>query len=415
MASIEDRWFVERDDGIGGKVKVKTDRYGKGLRWKVRHRDATGAQPTKSFAKKVDADAYLVTVESSKLSGSYVQAARGKMTVGELAEQWRAAKSGLKTTTRKRYDAALDGHVLPQWRNVQLARVEHGEIQAWVAKMIGAGQSGASVRKNYGVLGGILRLAVKDKRLAVNPAEDVDLPAPGQQRRKYLTAAQVTLLANAAACPPALLERLGRGGHYAQYRLAVLTLAYCGLRWSEMAALRAGRVDLTRRRLQIEEAVVEVNGGRVEFGTPKNHERRSVPLPRFLATALKPHLEGKGPDEFAFTAARGGVMRNRNARRDWFDDAAEAIGEKGLTPHELRHTAASLAVSAGANVLAVQRLLGHKSAAMTLDTYADLFDSDLDAVADRLDKVARAAGVSPARPQGNVADLEAARRKAAAQ
>ncbi len=52
-----------------------------------------------------------------------------------------------------------------------------------------------------------------------------------------------------------------------------------------------------------------------------------------------------------------------------------------LTLHDLRHTAASLAISAGANVKAVQRMLGHASAAMTLDTYADLFDDDLDAVA----------------------------------
>ena len=85
------------------------------------------------------------------------------------------------------------------------------------------------------------------------------------------------------------------------------------------------------------------------------------------------------------------MLRNRNARRDWFDAAAAAIGEPGLTPHELRHTAAPLAVSAGANVKAVQRMLGHASAAMTLDRYADLFDDDLDAVAERLDAVARTA------------------------
>jgi integrase len=64
-----------------------------------------------------------------------------------------------------------------------------------------------------------------------------------------------------------------------------------------------------------------------------------------------------------------------------------------ITPHDLRHTAASLAISAGANVKAVQTMLGHKSAAMTLDTYADLFPDDLDAVASRLDEAARAQSV----------------------
>ena len=105
-----------------------------------------------------------------------------------------------------------------------------------------------------------------------------------------------------------------------------------------------------------------------------------------------------------FTTVNGEVLRNRNARRSWFNRAAAAIGQPGLTPHELRHTAASLAVSSGANVKAVQRMLGHASAAMTLDIYADLFDSDLDAVADRLDET-RAVAHDRARASGKVISL----------
>lgn len=70
-----------------------------------------------------------------------------------------------------------------------------------------------------------------------------------------------------------------------------------------------------------------------------------------------------------------------------------------VTPHDLRHTAASLAISAGANVKAVQRMLGHASASMTLDTYADLFDDDLDDVATALDATRRAAVVAKALPR----------------
>ncbi len=64
------------------------------------------------------------------------------------------------------------------------------------------------------------------------------------------------------------------------------------------------------------------------------------------------------------------------------------------TPHDLRHTAASLAVSAGANVKAVQKMLGHASAAMTLDIYADLFHDDLEAVANSLDAARAKSDVS---------------------
>jgi integrase len=92
-------------------------------------------------------------------------------------------------------------------------------------------------------------------------------------------------------------------------------------------------------------------------------------------------------------------MRNRNARRAWFNRAATEAGVPTLTPHELRHTAASLAVSAGANVLALSRMLGHANPSVTLDIYADLFDDDLEAIADSLDRLRRDSIVTQMRPK----------------
>jgi integrase len=99
-----------------------------------------------------------------------------------------------------------------------------------------------------------------------------------------------------------------------------------------------------------------------------------------------------------FTDLRGGVLRNSNWRARVFDPAVAKCCKAdesfpSITPHDLRHTAASLAVSAGANVKAVQRMLGHAKASMTLDVYADLFDADLDDVAVNLDAAIRAAWV----------------------
>jgi integrase len=138
------------------------------------------------------------------------------------------------------------------------------------------------------------------------------------------------------------------------------------------------------------------------WGPTKSHEARSVPIPKFLADEMAAHMAGRTGDALVFPATGGGVLRNRNARRDWFGPAAKAIGVPDLTPHELRHTAASLAVSAGANVKAVQRMLGHASAAMTLDRYADLFDDDLDAVAERLNESAAVARADFLRTRGAV-------------
>jgi integrase len=92
-----------------------------------------------------------------------------------------------------------------------------------------------------------------------------------------------------------------------------------------------------------------------------------VHLLRFLVDDLAEHVAGRAPDELVIASSTGTVMPVRNARRAWFHRAAVAVELPGLTPHELRHTAASLAVSAGANVKAVQRMLGHATASMTLD------------------------------------------------
>jgi integrase len=82
-----------------------------------------------------------------------------------------------------------------------------------------------------------------------------------------------------------------------------------------------------------------------------------------------------------FSGPTGGYLPRPKSTRGWFAGAVSRAKVPTITPHDLRHTCASLSDSAGMNVLALQRMLGHTSAKVTLDTYADLFDADLDAVA----------------------------------
>jgi integrase len=217
----------------------------------------------------------------------------------------------------------------------------------------------------------------------------VNLPRVVEGERRYLTHEQVATLAD--LCGP--------------YRLVVLFLAYTGLRWGEMAALCVGRLDLMRRRAEVAQSVTPVRGV-LTWGTPKGHERRSVPIPRFLVDELAAHVAGKDPAGLVFTGERGGVLRAQVFQRAAFTSAAETVGVAGLHPHELRHTAASLAIAAGANVKVVQTMLGHKSATMTLDLYGHLFQDQLDEVADALDS-ARSAAIAHLLPNGKVIKLAA--------
>ena len=144
------------------------------------------------------------------------------------------------------------------------------------------------------------------------------------------------------------------------------------------------------------------------FGTLKNHQRRQVPLPRFLSEELAVHVAGKASGDFVFAAEKGASCTHANFRRMSFDPAVRAAGLEGLTPHALRHTAAWPAIATGANVKVVQTMLGHQSATMTLDLYGHLLADQLDEVADAMG-TARAAGAAARRAAGSVATLSAPR------
>jgi integrase len=170
-------------------------------------------------------------------------------------------------------------------------------------------------------------------------------------------------------------------------------LAYTELRWGEASALTVKDVDLVRQRISVEKNAVYVNGQTI-VGTPKTHQRRTVPFPDFLISGLDQSRSSKAANDLVFPNKLGGYLETPTMTpNSWFDKALEKAGLPSMTIHDLRHTAASLAISAGANVKAVQRMLGHASAAMTLDTYADLFDDDLDSVAIRLSEAALAVNV----------------------
>lgn len=139
-------------------------------------------------------------------------------------------------------------------------------------------------------------------------------------------------------------------------------------------------VEFLRRRLNVHENAVQV-GAHHAVGPTKGREARSVPVPGFVLDEISAQCAGKAPGDLVFPARNGGYLPRPKSSNGWFIRAVRQTGVQEITPHDLRHTCASLAVSAGVNVLALARMLGHKDPSVTLRVYADLFDTDLDAVA----------------------------------
>jgi integrase len=121
-------------------------------------------------------------------------------------------------------------------------------------------------------------------------------------------------------------------------------------------------------------------------GSPKTHQERELVIPRHLVELLAQRCEDRSREDYVFTGPPGGPIRLDNWQRRLFDPAVRVAGLAGVSPHDLRHTAASLAVATGATVKDVSNMLGHASAAMTLDVYFHLFQEDAERLAERLDR-----------------------------
>jgi integrase len=222
----------------------------------------------------------------------------------------------------------------------------------------------------------ILNRAVDAELIVRNPA--VRIAAPRTERRELvvLTPTQVGSLADAVP---------------AEWRAFVLLAAYSSLRFSELVALRVDRVDFLRRQVRVEEKIVEV-AGRFVRGEPKTKEsRRVVALPSLVVEALAEHVRWFPPsqDGLVFHGAEGGPVHRPHFYRRVWGPATKACGLEGFPFRNLRHTGASLAIAAGADLKAVSGRLGHTTIRMTADTYVGMFEARDRDVADRLDAMAR--------------------------
>ncbi len=343
-----------------------------GKRYRVRYRKPDGTQTDKrGFKRKLDAETWAAEhVTVAKAHGEYVDPTSGRVTVAALYEEWLAAKKvRVKPSWLRTIEITWRTHVEPEWGGRQVAGIEHGEVQRWVGGLA-AKRSASVTTRAVQILSGVLERAVRERRIPSNPATGLELPRRRRKTHVYLTIDELMSVANEARWR----------------RPIVLTLGLCGMRWGELVAIRVRDVDLDRGRIHIRGSATQV-GTRIVYDDTKSGDGRLIMFPEVLRPVFAAQMDGRGPDDLLFTAPghpRDEFMYSgsgaTNRRDGWFEMAMRRadLGRGHMTVHDLRHTAASLMVRAGANVKAVQRQLGHRSAAMTLDVYADLFDDDLD-------------------------------------
>jgi integrase len=325
--------------------------------YRVRYRTPDNNRSTqkRGFQTKREAQLFAATVSVSMARGEYISASVGKVTIGELGPAWLERQRGhLKASTFRNYELSWGAHVAQRWGDVRVSAVRFSDVQAWVSELSSRRGPGV-VRIAYSVLARILDDAVRDRLLASNTARGVKLPKLPPSRNVYLIAEQLQRLAN-------------ESGH--RYKSLVLALGIGGLRLGEAAALRVADVDFLRRRVELRRNAVKV-GNTFVVGSLKSHKNRSVALPAFVIDELAHACEGKGRDELIWPSPRGGYLSGPSLWKTSWLATAVARCQKAdptfprVTAHDLRHTAASLAISAGANPKVVQRMLGHASAAMT--------------------------------------------------
>jgi len=394
----------------------------RGVTWEVRYRGPNGAERSRRFRTQKDAADYEREQKVNMRKGVWTDPLAGRMTLEQWSAEWQPTIVHLAQSTIRIHAGNMRLHVLPDVVNKSGKALAHGlgahelgkltttQLTKWLAAMLkkprGNGRAGtlapATVHQVYRTLHLALQAAVACGHLGRNPLDGVKPPRVDAKPMRFLGEGEVAQLA--AATDP-------------RYRALVLMGCLCGLRAGELMALRWENVDVAGRKIQVVEQFDKESGPGAVKQPKTTAGRRAVSMPLTVVDALKAHaalmrnetvqmpvlrlVKSAAADTESLASMTGlvftgptGKMVNLNRFRDTvWKKAFAAAGLEHMRIHDMRHTAASLAIKAGADVKVIQRMLGHASAAMTLDTYGHLMPGQAEAVADRLDVLMQAVAV----------------------
>ena len=310
-----------------------------------------------------------------------------RLTVAAFAGEWlESIRASVRYKTWQQYEGLVRVHVLPNLGRVSLAKLQPSHLQRLYAGRLEAGASPKTVRNIHGTVHAMLAKAVRWGVVAQNAASLADPPRVPRRDLQMLTQQQVRAFLDAA-----------RGHRFEALFVLALTT---GARSGELRGLTWNTVDLARGEMRIHSSLQETPDG-LRLVEPKTtRSRRTVALGATAVEALRRHRSGQteealrlGPAwtnnlNLVFTNTVGQPLDRTNLLRREFRPLLRLAGLPArLRFHDLRHVAASFALSRGLPVTLVSEMLGHSQTSTTLDVYGHAIPATQRQVADALDAV----------------------------
>ncbi|MFE9252255.1 tyrosine-type recombinase/integrase [Streptomyces sp. NPDC007088] len=375
---IQDRWYKTEPVPGGKLVRVKTERYGVGLRYRARYVGPDGTEKSKSFPDKQKriAETWLANIEADMSRGDYIAPEAGKVTFGQYATKWMATQM-TDPATRESVEMRLRVHVLPHIGKRPIGSFTPTHLRLWMRTLEDAGLSPAYRRGIFAHVSTVFTAAAEDRLIRANPCSARSVKAPRLDPRKVKPWSVDRVMAVRAALPD-------------RYRVLVEPAAGCGMRQGEVFGLAIEDVDFLGGVVHVARQV-KLLRNRPVFAPPKGGKERDVPLPESVAEALAAHIaqyparevtlpwkDLNGPLVTATLILYGpeglALNRNRFNHRVW-KPALEAAGVPMIRDngtHALRHFYASVLLDAGESIKALSEYLGHHDPGFTLRTYTHL-------------------------------------------
>lgn len=361
---------------VAGHPGIYRETRGDGTaRFLVRYRDGLGRERTKTYPTLREADRGQRNALTDRDRGTETRPQADRLTFAAYAQTYMDRHPEWEPSTRQTTVDRL-ARINRALGRKPLARIVAGDVRAYVASMTADGLAPSTVAAHKNLIGTVLREAVHDRLIAVNPATAVKVPKPARSataRNARLTPDQVR----------ALVDHLPEW-----WRTFAWLIAWTGLRGGEAAGLTVDRVDLLHRTLTVDRQLIGADRATraPRFGPPKTaSSTRTLPIGDQVAALLAEHLATRplGVDGLLFTTRTGRPM-TRGQRSGAWRAAANGLGlpDAARGWHALRHTYGSTLLDAGTDVATVSAWLGHNGPAETLATYAHADPARMVATAD---------------------------------